>query len=112
MRNIEAALIAVILFVLSTVASAANLSYIPFTKTTLTNPLDATSAVIAFKQAAKSDAALATELDSVASSLAIVFVPGILGSALEDTANQKMIWGNMSLPYLVSCSVVNWSIFA
>lgn len=102
MRNIEAALIAVILFVLSTVASAANLSYIPFTKTTLTNPLDATSAVIAFKQAAKSDAALATELDSVASSLAIVFVPGILGSALEDTANQKMIWGNMSLAYLAT----------
>ncbi|MFH5254890.1 esterase/lipase family protein [Burkholderia semiarida] len=105
MRNIEAALIAVILFVLSTVASAANLSYIPFTKTTLTNPLDATSAVIAFKQAAKSDAALATELDSVASSLAIVFVPGILGSALEDTANQKMIWGNMSLPYLATLAL-------
>ncbi|WP_423395330.1 esterase/lipase family protein [Burkholderia sp. LMG 21824] len=102
MREIGAALIAVILCVLSTAALAVDLSYIPFTKTTITNPLDATSAVIAFKQAAKSDAALASELDGVASSLAVVFVPGILGSALEDTATQKKIWGNLSLSYLAT----------
>ncbi|KVQ68963.1 esterase/lipase family protein [Burkholderia territorii] len=102
MRDIGATLVAVILCILSTIAPAADLTYIPFTKTTITNPLDATSAVIAFKKAARSDASLATELDDVASSLAVVFVPGILGSALEDTANQKMIWGNMSLPYLAT----------
>ncbi|NIE58489.1 MULTISPECIES: hypothetical protein [unclassified Burkholderia] len=102
MRSIEAALIAAVLCILSTISPAADLSYIPFTRTTITNPLDATSAVIAFKQAARNDAALATELDSVASSLAVVFVPGILGSALEDTADNKKIWGNMSLPYLAT----------
>ncbi|VWM08783.1 esterase/lipase family protein [Burkholderia lata] len=102
MRSIEAALIAAVLCVLSTLSPAADLSYIPFTRTTITNPLDATSAVIALKQAAKKDTALATELDSVASSLVVVFVPGILGSALEDTADNRKIWGNMSLPYLAT----------
>jgi len=102
MRNIVAALIAVVLCALSMASPGADLSYIPFTKTTITNPLDATSAVIAFKQAAKTDPTLSTELDTVASSLAVVFVPGILGSALEDTASKKMIWGNMDLPYLAT----------
>jgi hypothetical protein len=94
MRTLLAAILAAVTIVLPPLACPADLSQLPFSRQAVTNS-DGTASVIAFKRAAADDPELSTQVQDIASSFGIVFIPGILGSALQD--DKGVIWGQQNV---------------
>ncbi|MBK5125016.1 hypothetical protein IQ288_34905 [Burkholderia sp. R-69980] len=94
MRTLCAALLATVTFFVTSITHATATGDLPFDKTTIAIP-SGTATVIALKRAARADPTLAAKMDEIGNSFGIVFVPGILGSALQD--DQGVIWGQQDI---------------